>query len=97
MSREDFIEIWTSVASYINRERLLDNVPFENERFKSWIYDNEVWFLDKATGEFISWYKINHIGRALCYHLIKDKSEDLRFKRFLRDLFNYFYEQFGKI
>lgn len=44
MSREDFIEIWTSVASYINRERLLDNVPFENERFKSWIYDNEVWF-----------------------------------------------------
>lgn len=53
--------------------------------------------LDKTTGEFISWYKINHIGRALCYHLIKDKDEDLRFKRFLRDLFNYFYEQFGKI
>lgn len=53
--------------------------------------------LDKTTGEFISWYKINHIGRSLNLIMIPNKDETLRIKYFLKDLFTYFYEQFGKI
>ena len=67
IDREIFTNIFTSIFSNDNISKILDIIysGYESEKYKCWIYDDEVYLLNKETGMFINWYKLDHIGRCL--------------------------------
>lgn len=67
ITRELFVNAYSEVLSKEYYEKLLDSVE-ACENKNGWImqYHNDtVLIYDTATDEYISWYKITHIGRSL--------------------------------
>lgn len=67
MEREEFVKIVSSVG--INKLISAIENEIETERFKFWMYEDEVYILDKLESKLINWYKLHHIGRCLYYNM----------------------------
>lgn len=55
----------------------------ENDAYKVWCFNQEVYLLQKDTGVIINWYKLNHVGRDLSFNT---EISSLQLYEFLNDL-----------
>lgn len=84
IDREEFTNIFCSV---FNPDNICDIIfsGYEGYSYKCWIYDDEVYILNKETGDFINWYKIDHIGRCLTSTIGSKPSDYVKFFTGLAD------------
>lgn len=84
--RDDFVD---AVKEVFNGDSLSFLDIIENEEYDASRYDvfydynDENYIINRLTGEYINWYKFDHLGRAI-YTTISDPSKD-KFAKFLKE------------
>lgn len=86
IEREEFVTAFCSVLdsendSVITNTDIYDIITegYEGDTYKCWLYDDEVYILNKDTGDLVNWYKIGHIGRCLTSTLGSNSSDYVKF------------------
>lgn len=83
--RDDFIN---AVKEVFDEDTLSLLDVIEHEEYGSdydvfYDYNNETYIINRLTGEYINWYKFDHLGRDI-HTTISDPSKD-KFAKFLKD------------
>lgn len=84
--RDDFIN---AVKEIFNGDSLslldiIENEEYDSSRYDAFYdYNDETYIINRLTGEYINWYKFDHLGRDI-HTTISDPSKD-KFEKFFKE------------
>ena len=84
--RDDFIDAVKEVfdGDIFSLLDIIENIEYDSSKYDVFYdYNDENYIINRLTGEYINWYKFDHLGRCIST-TISDPSKD-KFAKFLKE------------